>query len=68
MNFCVVHRVVLSKRDCFFVAVVFCILLIIDNEAGDVWNVKAMNLRTRIGSIGMYRWNSSTQSENDHFQ
>ena len=61
-------RVVLSKRDCLFVAVVFCILLVIDNEEGEVRNVKAMNLRTGGGSIGMYRWNSSTQSEHDHFQ
>ena len=63
MNFCVVHTVVLSKRDRLLVAVVFCILLVIDNEEGEVWNVKAMNLRTRSGSIGMYRWNSLTQSE-----
>ena len=42
----------------------------IDTEDGEVWNVKPMNLRTRSGSIGGYRWNSSTQSElvtsNDH--
>ena len=63
MNFCVVHRVVLSKRDCLFVVVVFCILLVIDNEEGEVWNVKAMNLRTGSGSIGIHRWNSSTQIE-----
>ena len=60
MNFCVVHSVVLSNRDCLFVVVVFRILLIIDNEEGEVWNVKAMNLRTGNGSIGMYRWHSST--------
>ena len=60
MIVCVVHRVVLSKRDCLFVAVVFCILLVIDNEEGEVWNVKSMNLRTGSGSIGMSRWNSST--------
>ena len=63
MNFCVVHTVVLSQRDSLFVAVVFCILSVIDNEEGEVWNVKAMNLRTRRGLIGMYRWNSLTKSE-----
>ena len=52
---CVVHRVVSSKRDCLFVDVVFRILLVIDNEEGEVWNVKAMNLRTGSGSIGIYR-------------
>ena len=46
-----------------FVAVVFCILVIIDNEEGEVWNVTAMNLRTGSASIGVYIWNSSTQSE-----
>ena len=53
---------VLSKRT-LLVAVVYCILLIIDNEAGEVWNEKAINLRTGSESIGVYRWNSSTQSE-----
>ena len=47
-----------------FVAVVFCVLLIIE---GEVWNVKAevkaMNLRTGSGCFGGYRWNSSTQGE-----
>ena len=38
MNFCFVHRVVLSKRDCLFVSVIFCILLVIDNEEREVWN------------------------------
>ena len=42
MNFCVAHRVVLSKKDCLFVAVVFCIVLVINNEKGEVWNMKAM--------------------------
>ena len=42
MNFCVFHTVVLSKRDRWFVAVVFCILSVIDNEEGEVWNVKAI--------------------------
>ena len=54
---------VLSKRDCLFVVVVSCILLVIDNEEAEVWNVKAMNLKTGSGSIEVYRWNSSTQSE-----
>ena len=44
-------------------AVVFCTLLIIDDEGGEVWNVKAMNLRNGNGSIGVYSWSSSTQSE-----
>ena len=57
------YRVALSKRDIQFVAVVCCILSVIDNEEGEVCNVKAMNLRARSGSIGMYRWNSLTQSE-----
>ena len=66
MNFCVVHRVVVSKRTLLvlFVAVVFYVFLIIEGEA---WNVKAevkaMNLRTGSGCFGVYRWNSSTQSE-----
>ena len=51
-------------RNCLFVAVVFCVLLIIE---GEVWNVKAevkaMNLRTGSGCFGGYRWNSSTQGE-----
>ena len=38
-----------QRGQCLSVAVVFCILLIIDNEGGEVWNVKAMNLRT--GSV-----------------
>ena len=37
---------------CYFV---FCILLITENEEGEVWNVKAMNLRTGSGSIAVYR-------------
>ena len=63
---------VLSKRDCLFVVVVFYILLIIDNEKGEVWNVKAMNLRTGSGSIRIYGCNSSTQNalltSSDHVQ
>ena len=46
-----------------FVTFIFCILLVVDNEEGEVWHVKAMNLRTGSGSIGVYRWNSSKQSD-----
>ena len=53
-----------QRGHCLFVAVVFYVLLIIE---GEVWNVKAevkaMNLRTGIMCFGVYRWNSSTQSE-----
>ena len=38
-----------------FVAVVFCILSVVDNEEGEVWNLKAMNLRTGSGSIEVNR-------------
>ena len=41
----------LLKRDCLFVAVVFCILLVMNNEEGEVWNVKAMNLRAGSGMV-----------------
>ena len=44
-----------QRGHCLFVAVVFCILLIIDNEEEEVLNVKAMSLRTASGSIGVYR-------------
>ena len=60
MNFCVVRRVVLSKRTLFVCCCCMLHSLIIDNEEGEVWNLKAMNLRTGSGSIGAYGWNSST--------
>ena len=52
-----------QRGHCWFVAVVFCILLVINNDEGAVWNVEAMNLRNGSGSTGVYRWNSSTQGE-----
>ena len=42
------------------VAFVFYILLLIH---GEVWNVKAMNLRTGSGCFRVYKWTSSTQSK-----
>ena len=70
MNFCVVPEWYCQRGHCWFVAVVLCILLVINNEEGEVWNVKAMNLRTGNGSFGVHRWNSATQRElvtsNDH--
>ena len=54
----------MSKRTLLVCRCCIDILLIIE---GEVWNVKAevkaMNLRTGIGCFGVYRWNSSTQSE-----
>ena len=38
-----------------FVAVVFCILSVVDNEEVEVWNMKAMNLRTGNGPIEVNR-------------
>ena len=52
-----------QRRHCWFVAVVFCILLVVNNEEGEVWKVNVMNLRTRSGSVGVCRWNSSRQKE-----
>ena len=65
VNFCVVHRMVLSNRT---LLVCCCTLLTIDNGEREVWNVKAMNLRTGSGSIGVCRWNCSTQKNTRYFQ